>query len=79
MDWSSIVGVSKIAIHYFVLLSESQVQFINNSVQHVVLNTLKDLVVQGILCRVAIGFEAKPRGKNTKGLLEFQGLCENSK
>ena len=61
------------------LLPESQVQFTNSSVQHVVLNSLKDLVVQSIVCTVAIGFEAKPRGKNTKGLLEFQGLCENSK
>lgn len=44
-----------------------------------VLNTLKDLVVQGILCRGAISSATKPGGKNTMRLIESQGLCGNSK
>lgn len=55
------------------------VQLTNNCVQHVTFNTLKELVVQGILCGSAISSETKPEGKNTRKLIQFQRLCENSK
>lgn len=50
------------------------VQFTNSSVEHVAVDPLKDLIVLGASLSGGHRLCNEPRGRNTRRLIQFQGL-----